>query len=209
MRRGKPTHTIVPVILPPLKRKCNLDSTQAPKWIILVALLLRVFGKGIVMRFNPILFQQVYNLSPTTLTAVALSAQVLSIGSPIACLHVGDRIGRANTIVLVRLIEPLALLAMVFSHNQYAAAASFVVFLGVPVGTRALEKALLMDYTPRKSRGRWNALEAVNRATWAGSASLGGYLIYHGSWELAYAASAGFTGAAVVVLSPLIFLVRQ
>ena len=33
-----------------------------------------------------------------------------------------------------------------------------------------------MDHAHKKSRARWNAVESVNRGTWAGSAALGGYL---------------------------------
>ena len=84
------------------------------------------------------------------------------------------------------------------------AAACLVLLLGVPVGTRSIEKAVLMDFTLPKSRGRWNALESINRSTWAGSAMAGGYLIEHAGWSAAYYAAAGFVGVAVVVLSALL-----
>ena len=180
-----------------------------PPWVITASVILRVFGKGIIMRFNPILFEQVYGVGPVTLTAVTLAAQIISVAAPIACTLIADRIGPALTIVAVRLVEPAALLGMAFSprNNAYPALASFALLLGVPVGCRSVEKALLNDYTAPKSRGRWNALETLNRGTWAGSAALGGYLVEDQSFGTAYATAAGLTGGAVVVMTLLIAMI--
>jgi hypothetical protein len=76
----------------------------------------------------------------------------------------------------------------------------------------AILKAVLMDHTPKKSRGRWNALETLNRATFAGSASLGGYLVGTGAtgdlgWELAYVTGASLTGASVLTMGILVWLI--
>ena len=67
-----------------------------------------------------------------------------------------------------------------------------------------------MDHTPKKSRGRWNALETLNRATFAGSASLGGALVGYGGdlgWELAYVTGASMTGASVLTMGVLVWLI--
>ena len=36
-----------------------------------------------------------------------------------------------------------------------------------------------MDAVPKQQRGRWQGLESINAATWAGSAVVGGILIDH------------------------------
>ena len=94
-------------------------------------------------RFNPILFQEKYNLSPATLTWLVLAAQILSVFAPTLCGQVAACIGRAKTMVFVRMLEPACLLGMVFSGGGgvYVAGGCFVVLLGVPIGTRAIEKA--------------------------------------------------------------------
>ena len=87
--------------------------------------------------------------------------------------------------------------------------AAFVAYLGIPVGTRAVEKAVLMDYTAKKSRARWNAVEAVNRGTWAGSAAIGAYLVQAHGYPAAFLASAAFCSVSILVLSALLALIRD
>jgi hypothetical protein len=42
---------------------------------------------------------------------------------------------------------------------------------------RLFYQSIIMDVVPSNQRGRWNALESINAATWAGSAVFGGFLI--------------------------------
>ncbi|KAH8055201.1 hypothetical protein JL721_10305 [Aureococcus anophagefferens] len=151
-----------------------------PSLIILGAVVLRVVGKGATMRrgFGAVVSFTARNpdragtspcasrtVSPQTddATAIVLAAQVLSVGAPLACDALARAVGRAPTMVLVRLIEPAALAALALAGVRVSGGA-FLCYLGVPVGTRAIEKAVLMDHTAKKSRGRWNAVESVNRA---------------------------------------------
>ena len=147
-------------------------------------------------------------MRPTTLTAVVLVAQAISVFSPLACDALANRFGRAPTMVAVRVVEPAALAALALCANEAAASAAFVAYLGIPVGTRAVEKAVLMDHTAKKSRGRWNAVESVNRGTWAGSAAIGAFLVHDYGYGAAFLVSAAFTGASVVVLSGLLVALR-
>lgn len=153
-------------------------------------------------------FADGFGLKPTTLTAVVLAAQVLSVGAPLACDALARAVGRAPTMVLVRLIEPAALAALALSGDVRVSGGAFLCYLGVPVGTRAIEKAVLMDHTAKKSRGRWNAVESVNRGTWAGSAAIGAFLVHDYGYGAAFLVSAAFTGASVVVLSGLLVALR-
>ena len=152
-------------------------------------------------------FVQVHNITPLTLTLLVLAGQIVSVFSPFACLVLARSIGRPQTMVLIRLIEPGALVVFGWWNNYYACCIVFVLFLGIPIGTRSIEKALLNDYTNKKSRARWNALEAVNRSTWSGSAVLGGWLSgmkHPDGWKLLFTSSAGTVSAALVVLSLLL-----
>mmetsp|Transcript_1004 Transcript_1004/g.2958 ORF Transcript_1004/g.2958 Transcript_1004/m.2958 type:complete len:439 (+) Transcript_1004:194-1510(+) len=177
---------------------------RRPPQIILAAVVLRVIGKGATMRLIPVLFADVYGLRPASLTLVVLAAQVVSVGAPLACDSLSRLVGRAPTMVLVRLVEPAALATLALSGDAWIAAAAFGLYLGLPVGTRAIEKAVLMDHAHKTSRARWNAVESINRGTWAGSAALGGYLAHAYGYEAAFLASAAFTLAATIVLSLLL-----
>ena len=181
---------------------------RRPSLIILGAVVLRVIGKGATMRYIPVRFADGFGLKPTTLTAIVLAAQVLSVGAPLACDALARAVGRAPTMVLVRLIEPAALAALALSGDVRVSGGAFLCYLGVPVGTRAIEKAVLMDHTAKKSRGRWNAVESVNRGTWAGSAAIGAFLVHDYGYGAAFLVSAAFTGASVVVLSGLLVALR-
>jgi len=182
-------------------------SCCTPPWIVFFSVLLRVTGKGMTLKFIPIFFVQVHNITPLTLTLLVLAGQIVSVFSPFACLVLARSIGRPQTMVLIRLIEPGALVVFGWWNNYYACCIVFVLFLGIPIGTRSIEKALLNDYTNKKSRARWNALEAVNRSTWSGSAVLGGWLSgmkHPDGWKLLFTSSAGTVSAALVVLSLLL-----
>ena len=39
--------------------------------------------------------------------------------------------------------------------------------------TKPLTRSIVMDAVPKHQRGRWNGLESINAATWAGSAVMG------------------------------------
>jgi hypothetical protein len=79
--------------------------------VIFYAVVLRVLGKGLVMRFNPLLLSERYGLTPLALTSVVALAQLISIGSPICLTALSTRAGRAPVMVAARVIEPLALRA--------------------------------------------------------------------------------------------------
>ena len=178
-----------------------------PPFVIFVAVLLRVTGKGMSMKFIPVFFQEQFDLSPSSLTYLVLIAQIISVFSPFCCLILSKKIGRAQTMVAVRLIEPVCLVLLGWSNNIYVCSAAFVIFLGVPIGSRSIEKAVLMDYVHKKKRGRWNALETINRGTWAGSAYIGGTLAALG-WKYVFSTAGGFVACSVVVLSGLFGMVR-
>lgn len=55
---------------------------------------------------------------------------------------------------------------------------------------RPLKKSILMDYTTKRTRGRWNSLDSVTRFGWSGSAVLGGYLIQNYSYGLTFLVTA-------------------
>ena len=56
-----------------------------------------------------------------------------------------------------------------------------------------LKKSLMMDHTPKKSRGRWNAVEALMGSVWAVATMVGGFVIHeHGYRAALWIMSVGF-----------------
>jgi len=72
---------------------------------------------------------------------------------------------------------------------------------------RPLKKGILMDFVPKKSRSRWNALDSVTRFGWSGSAVLGGYIIDkwgYGASFLATAITQAVSATILFVLLPIL-----
>jgi predicted MFS family arabinose efflux permease len=182
---------------------CGLRAL-APQWIIFYSVIIRVLGKGMVMRFNPLLLTERFGLSPLGLTSVTALAQLISIGSPLGLGYVATRVGGAQTMVAARLLEPAAFVMLALADSTALASAAFVVLLGVPQGAKSIEKATLMDHVHKRTRSRWNALESLNRGTWAGSAALGGVLLERLGYTPLYLAAAAVILLSVAVLSALI-----
>ena len=67
---------------------------------------------------------------------------------------------------------------------------------------RPLKKGILMDFVPKKTRSRWNALDSVTRFGWSGSAVLGGFIIDR--WG--YGASFLVTAITQAVSATILFL---
>ena len=66
--------------------------------------------------------------------------------------------------------------------------------------TKPLTKSIMMDFVPKKQRGRWQALQSVNEFSWSGSAFLGGLLIDRYGFTGIFTATACSQAMAIVPL---------
>lgn len=72
--------------------------------------------------------------------------------------------------------------------------------------SRPLKKSILMDFTAKRTRARWNSLDSVTRFGWSGSAVLGGWLIQHYSYGTTFLVTAGaqcVSSAMLLMIIPL------
>lgn len=175
-----------------------------PPWVIFLAVVIRVLAKGMIMRFNPLLFTDVHGLSPVRLTVLVIIAQAISVVTPLASARLADALGPSLAMVLMRAVEPVALGVLGTTTSAAVAGAAFVALLGVPVGGRSVEKASLMNWSNASQRGRWNAVESINRSTWAGSAALGGFLLDHFGWKPVYLLASALSTLSLAVLALLV-----
>jgi len=66
-----------------------------------------------------------------------------------------------------------------------------------------LKKSLMMDHTPKKSRGRWNAVDSLQSSVWAGTAAAGGFVIHAYGYRAALAVMSGGFICATLAFAPL------
>eukprot|EP00040_Diaphanoeca_grandis_P044571 m.12784 g.12784 ORF g.12784 m.12784 type:complete len:551 (+) comp9441_c0_seq1:207-1859(+) len=72
--------------------------------------------------------------------------------------------------------------------------------------SRPLKKSILMDYTAKRTRARWNSLDSVTRFGWSGSAVLGGWLISKYSFGTTFLVTAGaqcVSSSVLLLIIPL------
>lgn len=72
-----------------------------------------------------------------------------------------------------------------------------------------LSRSILMDVVKKSTRGRWNALEGINRMAWTGSAVLGGFLIDLYSYQICFIITAIIYAIAtlpLILIWPLVKL---
>ncbi|KAF4693410.1 hypothetical protein FOZ62_013467, partial [Perkinsus olseni] len=72
-----------------------------------------------------------------------------------------------------------------------------------------LDRSLIMDYVVSKQRGRWNAVESITAASWAGSAALGGWLCDGHDYRYAFGITAHIYTVSLLMRIPLFFLVKE
>jgi len=69
-----------------------------------------------------------------------------------------------------------------------------------------IRKSVLMDFVPKSSRGKWNAVDGVTQFGWSGSAFIGGLLIDKYGYGYTFLITAIMQFAGNCILIPLIFI---
>jgi hypothetical protein len=164
-------------------------------------------ASGMTIKFFPIFFIDVVGMHPVELS-------VLFMLSPVACslcLWVNQNytrkwLGRIWTPVLLKAVGIscllwICVLATYHPDQKLAIMVLYTVRTGLMNSTKPLTKSIINDIVPKDQRGRWNALETVNAATWSGSAAVGGLLVD------TYGYVPNFTATALLQLSASIPLV--
>jgi len=69
-----------------------------------------------------------------------------------------------------------------------------------------IRKSILMDFVPKKSRGKWNAADGITRFSWSGSAMIGGVLIDKYGYGCTFLITAALQLTGYSVLIPLLYI---
>ncbi|CAE7942861.1 unnamed protein product, partial [Symbiodinium sp. KB8] len=177
-------------------RQCE-KVCGVPKYLLIPGLIAAfnitfMLGGGITLKFYPLFYHREYGLSDVEICWIMAGYwNFTAVGTKLVGLL--TRCRRAVAVLTLHLIG-LALLFLFILTRPLTW--SLVCFELRPVFMNAhfaLNTALTMDYALPKHRGRWAAVSSLNRATWAGSAAVGGVLVD----QLGFRASFAVTGELV------------
>ena len=135
------------------------------------------FASGMTVRFFPVFFSHDLKLSPIMVNLVyVLNPIGMGLGTMFA-KHLASFTSRPLATILLKVSGISLLVIMCFTKHVPLIIALFVVRTSLMNSNQALSRSIIMDFVPKKHRGKWNTIESVNVFSWAGSAVLGGFLV--------------------------------
>ncbi|KAL3673795.1 hypothetical protein V7S43_001487 [Phytophthora oleae] len=186
----------------------TFDTAHVP-YLLVVSDFLVSSGTGLVTTFSPLFFFKEHEFSPVrvqTLFALQpLAMALFSFLSQMASSHTG----RMSVVVLTRTLGTISLLLMAVSRDQTDQSVLFIAHGALMQCTEPLRRSLLMDFVPKAHRARWNSLEGLAVASWAGSAVLGGIIVDVYGYQLCFVAAALVYICGLVLEAMLIPLTKH
>lgn len=191
---------------------------EAIPYVVAAQAVIVALGSGMTMRFLVLFLLEDYGASPIAVVVCLFSAIVLQaifaklnqlLSTPReASDGSGPRrpLTRIQTTWISRVVGPLGLvwIGVVTTGALAAMVPTMVVIalrLAIMNSTVGLTRALTIDCVPVDSRARWNAVESVLGASWAGSALLGGYLSDLYGYRSTFLITASVHGVAAVLIT--------
>ncbi|KAK9790334.1 hypothetical protein WJX73_002596 [Symbiochloris irregularis] len=199
----------------PQQACCGCCCNCSPSILVLVIItfsdLLGALASGMTIKFFALFFMQACDMGPAEVSALgALGPLGISAASMLA-QKASKWTGRAQTTLITRLADVVLLVSMAFAPTRGVRAQSLLVGMhllrtALANCTRPLLRSLLMDYTPKRHRGKVNALDSVRTLSWSGSAALGGLLIQLYGFQTTFIITACIKLSAWLPLAALPFL---
>lgn len=172
-----------------------------------------MIGSGMTIQFFELFFWQVVDLSPIGVYATAAAAFTLVCVAALVAQRLSLALGRVTTVLLCN-AGGVSLLCAIALHRELLPTAPHAVLIALYIlrtmlmnCTGGLMAAVLNDYVPKASRARWNTLDSFKRASWSGSAYLGGWLITRLGYERTFLVTAATQAVGTLMLTPLLYLV--
>lgn len=192
------------------------EESGPPGAAIIVPLLLTLsdflgaLASGMTLKFFPLFFMQVVQLSPVSVSFLSAAAPLGVAAGSLAAQRVSKRVGRVQLSLITRSIDVVLLVVMaripVTSGSRILGLliAVHVVRMAVANCTRPLLRSLLNEFVPRRHRAKVNAIDSIRTFSWSGSAALGGILVEKLGFGGTFIVTACVKLAAVI---PLFFLI--
>ena len=170
-------------------------------------------GAGMTIKFFPIFFIEIYNLRPMWVQIIMGLTTVFTALSALMVQALSLRRGRPLMIFTAQLLATLCLFGIAVYPNIWILVPLFIARGALMNAGQPLSRSILMDVIPKKSRGKWNSLEAFAWGFfWNFSALVGGYLVGDSEpyrFRLCFVVTACVYMVGVIPLLFLIPLVRR
>jgi len=170
------------------------------RWSIVAYDLFRVTFGGLVDKYFGIFFTEHVGIKPIQLSLIQMACRAGIIVTTAAVGGLASYIPAAIVVsgLLVAVNLANVTLAINPANLAWVAVIAYIVRGSALVSVFGLKHALLMDRVPKKHRGKFSALDDLQSGFWSGTAALGGLLIHHFGYGLAFGVmAAGFGGASV------------
>eukprot|EP00041_Stephanoeca_diplocostata_P032292 m.1031285 g.1031285 ORF g.1031285 m.1031285 type:complete len:494 (-) comp24122_c0_seq4:2937-4418(-) len=181
-------------------------------YVLFASDLVVAIGSGMTVKFFPLFFKNSLDMTPSAVQIVYIIAPVAIAMTSSVGTTVARRLGRIETILIVRGTGLGCLLAMSMALHQldmYSVIALYIVRTGLMNCTYPLEESILMDSVPRSTRARWKSLESVSRFGWCGSAMVGGILSDHFDYSFTFMITVAVQGFGTLILLLILPVVPQ
>uniref|UniRef100_A0A0G4FVK9 Major facilitator superfamily (MFS) profile domain-containing protein n=1 Tax=Chromera velia CCMP2878 TaxID=1169474 RepID=A0A0G4FVK9_9ALVE len=180
---------------------------QCVPFLVATSNFVACIGAGMTVKFFPLFFQNDYSFTPKQ-SSLLFFTYPLSVALFIKAAELAaKRFGRVPVSVVSNILGASCLIGLAYVRSLPLLVAIFLMRGGLSNGTNPLDKSILMDYTPSKHRGKWNAVESLTGMTWSGSAFLGGWLADFQDYRFAFGVTAGLYFLAVAIFIPLLWIV--
>ncbi|KAF4674104.1 hypothetical protein FOL46_005808 [Perkinsus olseni] len=137
-------------------------------------------GSGMSVQYFQLWFKNDYGVDPRTLAILnVVTTLTVAFMTYAVTNELATRFGTVKVVVTIRLTAVLLLWAMVIVRPIGILLVLYVIRMAFMNCSRPVFRAMLMDHTPRKDRGKVNAVDMVRMFSWSGSAAIGGLLVDH------------------------------
>eukprot|EP00943_MAST-04B_sp_MAST-4B-sp1_P001648 g1648.t1 len=190
---------------------CGCTRKVIP-YIMFSSSLLTAFGSGMTVKFFPLFFKNQLGMAPANVQAIYVAVPLAITLCVQLSQWIGSKIGRIQTMLLVRVIGVLLLVSMSLLVNNdidvwYYCVPIYVIRTAIMNSTYPLEESTIMDFVPKDTRSRWKSLDSIATFGWCGSAAVGGILADKYSYSFTFFITAilqGLGGLLLIFLLPLV-----
>eukprot|EP00471_Norrisiella_sphaerica_P009172 CAMPEP_0184495906 /NCGR_PEP_ID=MMETSP0113_2-20130426/32648_1 /TAXON_ID=91329 /ORGANISM="Norrisiella sphaerica, Strain BC52" /LENGTH=556 /DNA_ID=CAMNT_0026882315 /DNA_START=90 /DNA_END=1760 /DNA_ORIENTATION=+ len=159
-------------------------TRESVPYIIVTSDVLMGLASGMTIKFFPLFFKNEAMLSPvSTLLINVITFPVMSACSKLAQYSSDPNTGCLGRVQVCLLTSytGIALLVLMGSLKSvwqmwYVICPIYIARTAIMNCNYPIRKSILMNFVPKRLRGRWNSIDSVTRFGWSGSALLGGYL---------------------------------
>lgn len=158
----------------------DVESARGITWVPAILQLFNMIfmlGSGMMLKYCPLFFKTEYHLSPVQLCIVMgmyWLASALGTQSASPLLKFG--FGRTQLSLTMHVIGTLGLFCFAWMEPLSLSLTLFMIRAVVTNACLPINTSLMMDHVSARNRGKWAALNSLNRATWSGSSFIGGLI---------------------------------